>query len=412
MSETPVAARSQIRLLLSAVFLAYLAQMTLNPVIAPLSRAVGLAEWQVGLTISIAALMVVITSQWWGRRSQSAGRKPVLVSALVIAACAMTGFAAVAILGMSGAVTGVALFVGFLVLRGVGFGGGLAAMIPTAQAYIADVTDDPEARVKGMSGLGAVQGMAMIMGSVLGGVLAIFGLAVAVIAVPVLLFGGVVLVVTRLHREPRTGLIEQPRRVRALDPRVWPYLVSGFGLFTALGFIQVVTGFLVQDRLDVEGGAAGALTGAALLAAGLGMVLAQTVIVPRSAWSPRTLLRVGSVTALVGFVLLTPDAGAVPLFAGIAGIGLGLGIAMPGYSAGPSLSMDRDEQGGLAGLLGATTGLTFVVAPTLGTALYGVWGSLPVIAGGVVCAAVALFVWVSPRIAAAARPTEDPRRAR
>lgn len=403
MSETSVAARSQIRLLLSAVFLAYLAQMTLNPVIAPLSRAVGLAEWQVGLTISVAALMVVVTSQWWGRRSQSAGRKPVLVSALVIAAAAMTGFAVVAILGMSGAFTGFALFVGFLVLRGVGFGGALAAMIPTAQAYIADVTDDPEARVKGMSGLGAVQGVAMIMGSVLGGVLAIFGLAVAVIAVPILLLGGVVLVATRLRREPRTGLIEQPRRVRALDPRVWPYLVTGFGLFTALGFIQVVTGFLVQDRLDVAGGAAGALTGAALLAAGLGMVLAQTVIVPRSGWSPRMLLRVGAVTALAGFVLLTPDAGAVPLFAGIGCIGLGLGIAMPGYSAGPSLSMDRDEQGGLAGLLGATTGLTFVVAPTLGTALYAIWGPLPVIAGGAVCAAVALFVWVSPAIAARRR---------
>lgn len=405
MTETPVAARSQIRLLLAAVFLAYLAQMTLNPVIAPLSRAVGLAEWQVGLTISVAALMVVVTSQWWGRRSQSAGRKPVLVSALVIAAAAMTGFAAVAILGMSGAVSGVALFVGFLALRGVGFGGGLAAMIPTAQAYIADVTDDPDARVKGMSGLGAVQGMAMIMGSVLGGVLAIFGLTVAVIAVPVLLLGGVVLVATRLRREPRTGLIEQPRRVRPLDPRVWPYLVAGFGLFTALGFIQVVTGFLVQDRLDVAGGVAGALTGVALLAAGLGMVVAQTVIVPRSAWSPRTLLRAGAVTALVGFVLLAPDAGAVPLFAGIGCIGLGLGVAMPGYSAGPSLSMDRAEQGGLAGLLGATTGLTFVVAPTLGTALYGIWGPLPVIAGGAVCAAVSLFVWVSPSFADAARPT-------
>ena len=50
---------SQIPLLLATVFLAYLGQMTLNPIIAPLAREVGLAEWQVGVTISTAAVMVV-----------------------------------------------------------------------------------------------------------------------------------------------------------------------------------------------------------------------------------------------------------------------------------------------------------------------------------------------------------------
>lgn len=52
----------QVRLLLLTVFLVYLAQMVLNPIIAPLSRDVGLAEWQIGAVISTAALMVVTTS--------------------------------------------------------------------------------------------------------------------------------------------------------------------------------------------------------------------------------------------------------------------------------------------------------------------------------------------------------------
>jgi len=77
-------------------------------------------------------------------------------------------------------------------------------------------------------------------------------------------------------------------------------------------------------------------------------------------------------------------------------IGLGLGIAMPGYTAGPTLRMQREEQGGLAGLVGATNGLTFVVAPTASTLLYGVWQPLPIIVGAVVMAAVALFVFVHP----------------
>lgn len=402
------APRSQVPLLLGAVFLAYLAQMTLNPIIAPLSREVGLAEWQIGVTISVAAVMIVLTSQFWGRRSQSWGRKPVLVFAFTLAVVTMALFALAAFWGMSGAISGTVLFLLFVLLRGIGFGAAIAAVPPTAQAYIADVTTDEQARVKGMAGVGAVQGIAMIAGSVVGGVLSAFGLITPLIVVPFLLMAGLGVVAFRLRRETRTELIEKPARVRPFDTRVWPFLVAGFGMFTALGFIQVITGFIVQDRLHLAAAQTGLVTGGALLAAGVGMVTAQAVIVPRSGWTPPTLLRVGGLTALVGFGLLIVDLGAVALFAAILIIGLGLGTAMPGYTAGPTLLVRRDEQGGLAGLIGATTGLTFVVAPTLGTALYGVWPALPIIIGAVIMGLVTLFVWVHPRFRQAAAVTAAP----
>ena len=396
-TDPTTTARPQIGLLLSSVLLVYLGQMTLNPIIAPLSREVGLAEWQIGVTISAAAVMLVLTSQSWGRRSQAWGRKPVLIAAFALATATMTAFALVAWLGMTGILTGTGLFVLFVLLRGIGFGSAIAAVPPTAQAYIADVTSDEQTRVKGMAGIGAVQGVAMIGGSVLGGVLAAFGLIVPLIAVPVLLAVGLVLLGVRLRRETHTELVEQPPRISPLDARVWPFLLAGFGMFTALGFIQVITGFIVQDRLGLDAQTTGLVTGGALLAAGVGMVVAQGVVVPRSGWAPQKLLRVGTVVALVGFAALIPDAGAAALFVAILLIGLGLGVAMPGYTAGPSLLMRREEQGGLAGLIGATNGLTFVIAPTLGTALYGVWPPLPVILGTVVMGIVAAFVLVHPR---------------
>lgn len=402
------APRSQVPLLLGAVFLAYLAQMTLNPIIAPLSREVGLAEWQIGVTISVAAVMIVLTSQFWGRRSQSWGRKPVLVFAFTLAVVTMALFALAAFWGMSGAISGTVLFLLFVLLRGIGFGAAIAAVPPTAQAYIADVTTDEQARVKGMAGVGAVQGIAMIAGSVVGGVLSAFGLITPLIVVPFLLLAGLGVVAFRLRRETRTELIEKPARVRPFDTRVWPFLVAGFGMFTALGFIQVITGFIVQDRLHLAAAQTGLVTGGALLAAGVGMVTAQAVIVPRSGWTPPTLLRVGGLTALVGFGLVIVDLGAVALFAAILLIGLGLGTAMPGYTAGPTLLVRRDEQGGLAGLIGATTGLTFVVAPTLGTALYGVWPALPIIIGAVIMGLVTLFVWLHPRFRQAAEVAAAP----
>jgi MFS family permease len=389
--------RPQIPLVLGAVFLIYLGQMTLNPIIAPLSREVGLAEWQVGVTISTAAAMIVLTSQFWGRKSQSWGRKPVLEAAFGLAVVAMALFAVLAWLGMTGAITGTLLFVLFVLSRGVGFGTAIAAVPPTAQAYIADVTVDEKARVKGMAGVGAVQGIAMVGGSIVGGVLSASGLIAPLIAVPVLLAAGLGLIVFRLRREPRHELIETPVRVSPFDPRVWPFLLAGFGMFTALGFIQIITGFIVQDRLGLDAAITGLVTGGALLAAGVGMILAQTVIVPRTGWAPSMLLRAGGLVAFAGFALLIVDAGAVPLFVAIFLVGLGLGIAMPGYTAGPTLLVDRDEQGGLAGVIGATTGLTFVVAPTAGTFLYGVWAPLPIITGTAIMAIVTIFMLVHPR---------------
>ncbi|MDG4765273.1 MFS transporter [Solwaraspora sp. WMMD406] len=387
----------QIKVLLTAVFLAYLAQMTLNPIIAPLSREVGLAEWQVGVTISSAAIMMVLVSGAWGRRSQSRGRKPVLVLALALGVVTTSVFAVIAQLGMAGLITGTTLFVLFVVFRGIGFGLSISAIPPTAQAYIADITPDEETRVAGMARVGAVQGVAQIAGAVIGGLLAWFGLLTPLIAVPLLFTFGLLLVLGRLRREPRTTLIEKPTRVRPTDPRIWPFLLAGFGLFTALGFVQIVTGFIVQDRLHLDANTAGVLTGAALLAAGLGMVLAQGLIVPRTRWTPATLLRVGGAVVLAGFLLLVPDAGPILLFGSIAVVGIGFGIAMPGFTAGPTLLVTREEQGGLAGLVAATMGLTFVVAPTAGTALYSAWPPLPIIVGAAIMAILTTFVLTYPR---------------
>lgn len=395
--------QSDIRILLSVVFVAMLGQMMLNPIIAPLARSLGLQEWQLGVTISTAAIMLVLTSRRWGRLSQSQGRKRVLVAALGLAVISLALFALLAWAGLSKTIVGVPLFLLFLLCRGVGFGIAITAILPTAQAYIADITTTEHERVKGLAQIGAIQGISMVAGSVLGGILAFWGLMTPLIAVPILLTCALVLTATRLRKEDRHELITDPRPVRVLDPRVWPFLLAGFGLLTALGFIQVITGFLVQDRLGLIADMTGVVSGAALLAAGIGMIAAQAIIVPVTKWDPTTLLRVGSLIALVGFLALSVDLGITSILIGVLAIGLGIGLAMPGYSAGPSLFMHRDEQGGLAGLIGAMSGLSFVIAPTAGTALYGVNPLMPILVGAVMSALVLVFVLVHPRFRLAAQ---------
>ena len=98
--------------------------------------------------------------------------------------------------------------------------------------------------------------------------------------------------------------------------------------------------------------------------------------------------------------LLIPEIGLPVVLVAMAflGLGLGLGLAMRGYTAGPTLTVRREEQGGLAGLIGATNGLTFVVAPILSTALYGLWPPAPMVLGVAIALVVFWFVMASPRL--------------
>ena len=398
--KADASANGQVGVLLAAVAIAFTGQMTLNPIIAPLSREIGLAEWQVGLTISVAALMVVLFSPIWGRRAQAWGSRTVLIAALGFATVVMVAFAGVVGLGLAGVLGPVPLFVAFLVLRGLCYGAAVAAVMPTAQAHIAAVTTDEATRVKGMAGVGAAQGAASILGAIVGGVLVVFGLMVPMIAVPVMLALALTLAWAKLQRPDAATLVARPAGLRATDPRVLPYLIAGFGMFLAFGFVQVITGFLVQDRLHLEATAAGAFAGIAFLMAGIGMLVSQVVLIPRQGWGPHRLMRVGIAFALTGFVVLLPDAGLWLLLVAMLLIGLGLGFAIPGYTAGPTLLVRDEEQGALAGLIGATNGLTFIIAPTAATLLYGLGGWIPVAVSVVLLACVMLFLVLDPRFSA------------
>ena len=389
------------------VLIAYSGQMALGPIIAPLARDLGFAEWQVGVTISSAALMVVLTSRTWGRRAQATGFKPVLVVALLAATVTMVLFTVVVAAGLAGLLAGWLLFGLFLLLRGLAFGTAIAAIPPTAQAYVAEVTPEGPERVKGMAGIGAMQGLASILGAIIGGSLAGFGLLVPIAVVPVLVGISLVVVLLRFQRGQRGEIVETAKGISPADPRVWPFLVVGFGMFTALGFIQVTAGFLIQDRLELGSKAAGQLAGLMMVVMGIGMVLSQAVIVPRSMWSPPKLLRVGTSVAVVGFVLLLPAQGVWLLLVAFALLGLGLGLAIPGYTAGPTMVVRHDEQGGLAGVVGATNGLTYVISPALSTLFYGWWHPLPVVISVVVLAGVAVFLMLHPAFRHFAPVAED-----
>jgi MFS family permease len=58
-------------------------------------------------------------------------------------------------------------------------------------------------------------------------------------------------------------------------------------------------------------------------------------------------------------------------------LGLGMGLAGPGFMAGASIAVSSEEQGAVAGVAGSCPPLGFTVGPLLGTYLYSVDGALP-----------------------------------
>lgn len=398
--------RSPLPVLVAAVLLVATAQQALIPVLAPLARQVGLAEVSLGLVMTCAALVYAITSPLWGRAVDRVGHRRVLLGGLVLALLGLAGFAVVADLALAGRLGDGAGVVSLMVLtRSVVFGAGMGAVPVAAMSWVAANTSTTRARVAGLSRIGAVQGLAMALGPAIGGSLAVLGLLGPVWAAPVLVLVVLVGVTLALPRPPRgaraaaraaRAAAPPPRRpsLRPWDPRLWPVMVVGFGIFLSLGLTVVPLGFLVQDRLHVEGAAAVRAAAAISTTAGLAMVLVQGFVVPRLAWPPWRLLRTGVPVAGVAVLGLVVADTQLAMAAAMAGVSAGVGLAAPGYTSSPTLLVGPEEQGSVAGLVQMVTGATFVLGPLGGSALYGVAPELPFVAAALMCALGTVFVWV------------------
>jgi MFS family permease len=379
-----------------ALFTVYMGLGVLNPLLAPLVRELGLSETQGGLIITLAALMFAVGSPFWGGRSERWGRKPVLLIGLLGFAAGFALFAAATHLGMIGVLPSLVVFALLVLARGVA--GFLMGGVPVAaQAFIADTTSGQE-RTAGIALLGAANGLGFIVGPALGAVLAGFGLLAPLYAAAALPLLAALLVFTRLsHTAPRPPDTTQPR-LRPTDARIWPWLLIGFTTIVALVGVQVTAGFLFQDRLNLTPQQTAQTLGIALVTVGIANLVAQLGIIRTFKVPPLTLLRVGLPLAVLGFAILV-IADTLPLLVlSFVIAGLGLGLALPGYTAAATLEVTPGEQGAVAGLTTAAQGFGAMTGPLLATSLYQMRPEYPYLLTCALLSLVALAVWLHPRL--------------
>ena len=120
---------------------------------------------QVGLLTAVYPLMQLIFAPWWGRWSDSIGRRRLVLLGVAGTAAGQLLF------GLAGSLAGL---YGARVLGGVLS----SAIFPAAAAYVADATTE-RSRRRGMAWLGTATSLGVVVGPALGGLLARTGWEVA-----------------------------------------------------------------------------------------------------------------------------------------------------------------------------------------------------------------------------------------
>jgi MFS family permease len=355
-------------LLFITLFNSILGLSVLFPILAPLGRELGLSELQVGSLSASYALMQVLVSPAWGRLSERIGRKRVLLTGVLGFGVSFLAFALIADFGARAHLSTPVLFGCLLLARLVG-GGFSSATLPTAQAYMADMTGRRD-RTAGMAVIGAAFGLGVIFGPPIGAAFSLVSLLAAVYFSASVAFLNAAFVWFFLPESTRLVSGDPPNKTSHVAGLVWPLLAIGFTLSLASVAMEQTISFYYQDRLHLSNHTTPRSVGMALGVYGLVAVFTQGFLVRRYKWPPLRLLVIGMPIALLGYLLLVFAHRFGMLTLALGAQAFGQSLAVPGVTAGMSLRVSEDDQGVVAGLNSSALGFGRMLGPLAGTGLY------------------------------------------
>jgi len=354
--------RGASRVLFLTVFIDLMGFGIVVPVLAFCARGYGAGGLTLGLILGSFSLMQFLFSPLWGRLSDRIGRRPVLMASLFgnVLGFLMFAFA-----------TNVAMLFASRIISGIA-----AASISTAQAYVADATDDAN-RSKGMAQIGMAFGLGLVLGPPIGGVLSSLGTSLKFApnflpgtAAALLSTTALLLAMTSL---PETLTTPSDRSWSMIDHESWKIFFRMRGLRLAGGSLAVLMFTLAslapilvlvgRDHFGLTARQVGYLFGL------MGVVV---VALQASAVDPLTRrlgdigTGIGGAACLMLGLLLVPFTHAVGmLIAATCLMGIGQGLCHPTLSAYISKTAPPSHRGGILGVSSSLTALARVCGPAL-----------------------------------------------
>jgi MFS family permease len=324
------------------------------PVLPFYAREFGASATTLGLLFTIFAAAQFLCAPAWGRLSDRIGRRRVMLFTIAGTALALLGL-------------GLARSLAWLFLARA-LGGGFAANIGLASAYITDVTSEQE-RTRWMGMLGACFGVGFVLGPAIGGLLAPFGYAVPMFAAAALAGANLIHAALRLP-EPaaRAPRADPAGRAALRAPLVRRLCLANFVFSLAVAQLETVFAFFMGDRFGYDARHVAALLIAMALL--MGAIQAGGMKKLAARWSERSLATAGSLLLGAGFLALPQPASVALLLVPLALCAVGRAILQPALMSMVSFAAPASERGSAMGSFQASASLARVLGPIAAGWLY------------------------------------------
>ena len=355
---------SPIAIVFFTVFIDLLGFGIIIPLMPFYAETFGATALTVGLLMTSFSLMQFVFAPFWGRLSDRIGRRPVILIGLFGSAVSYLLF---------GLATSLTLL--FVARIAAGIAG---ANIPTAQAYMADVTT-AENRAQGMGLVGAAFGLGFIFGPAIGGFLSRWGYQAPSFfasALSLANFTAAWFLLPESRPRPDREVIRRSRfdllRYALARPALPQLLLVYFIVVTAFASFETTFALYGERRFSFSASTIGyvfAFVGI-VLSAIQGFVVGR--VVPRVG---EQRVVPAAILVLTAGLALVPLAATVPILLVACGLlAVGMGFHSPSIVALISRRADADTQGGVLGLSQSLASLARVIGPAWGGWLYDRYG--------------------------------------
>lgn len=339
----------------------------------------------VGLLMTSFSLMQFLFAPFWGHLSDRIGRRPVILIGLFGSAVSYLLF---------GLATSLTLLFAARIAAGIA-----GANIPTAQAYMADMTTS-ENRAKGMGLVGAAFGLGFIFGPAIGGFLSRWGYQAPSFFASGLSLANFIAAWFFLP-ESRPRADREATRTSRLDllryaatRRSLPQLmVIYFIVVTSFASFETTFALYSERRFSFSASTIGYV----FAFVGIVLSLIQGFVVGR------VVPRVGEQRVVpAAIIVLTVGLALVPLAATVSMLlvacgllAMGMGFHSPSIMALISRRAGADMQGGVLGLSQSLASLARVMGPAWGGWLYDRYGTVMPYASAAVLMGIAFVISVT-----------------
>ena len=333
----------------------------------------GAGGTELGVLVSVYAIMRLVCGPIWGSLSDRFGRKPVLLIGISGYAITMVWF---------GLATSLWMLFAARILAGVLS----SATSPTTMAYIGDSTPENE-RGRGMGILGAAAGLGTVLGPALGGLLGQTSLATPFFIAAGMSVLALILAALFLPESLPAGQRRPARERKLIDLRTWGRAIwSPIGawlVLTALstGGLMIFYGTFGLYALEKYGFGPDKV-GLVFMVVGLATAVAQGALAGplTKRWGETRVIQASMLATVAAFILLVVAGNLLAVLLAVAFFSLTTALQMPALMAITSRRATV-EQGVAMGLSNSFISLGRIVGPTVGGILLDVHSESPYLIG-------------------------------